>query len=372
MASRFYVPPTDPGYGRIGEALGRGLERGVAGFMAARQARRDEEARRAAEEERRRRLELDEARFNASLTARHGGRGPLPSRVVSDPVAQAMSPWQQTGATGPDGQPIRLATSIQQPQAIQRTVPDTERYQEILPHRPSRPGAYLPTPAHAAQLDLEAQDAARQQRIRDALVAAAPQVGVDPNPFIGPDGSVDVAGLRTALAAAYGQREQARRVGGASQWEVRRAEDQLLWPIVESVFQDVSRADPRPPAPEDRPFFANQIRAALAAQGLPGNLTGRGVELLYSTYGSVGRGREGPGVERALSELIGAFADSPQGILFGIGGDGSDSLEQWLEGSGSLALQQIAARYGYDPAELASLLRARLGWGAPSMNPMFR
>ena len=373
MANPFYLPPIDPGWGRVGEALAEGMSRGAQNYLAVRrymedQKRQDEERARQ-EEERRRREAYDEARFNAWLASLGGGRGPMPT-VESPTVSAAQG---TPGAPGALGAPS--AAGAPQPATPQR------RYVQILEDRPDRPGAWIPFPSDVEQSE-------RLRRFVDAMLENAVQYGIDPTPYlsgaqtpadlsrlttalaagalanealkVGVDPTryltgdqPDLAGLRSAIAAAI--RAGAARRDEPTESQIRRAERQRAWPVAQQVFERL-RAAGRLPTAADRHVVAQEAANAVRAAGLPDYYTPLVVDLVYETYGV-----QMPFGKNAVADLVNAFLDSDQALLFGIPGRSREAVERWLSGPGRLRINELALRYGVPAAELEREFRQMLG-----------
>lgn len=376
MANPYYLPPIDPGYGRVGEALGQGISQGVAGFMHQRQL---------AEERRRREAQEAEARARRAqeLAALGGGHGEAPRRFVApsppplapglspDRIAEAMAPRMAGVAPGGSGfaqfQERPSLAGMVAPRALER---DPAYVQLVEPSR-AHPGEYIQNPQLRAEIERERMladaERARTQQVADALVAEAPRVGVDPSPYIAPDGTVDLPGLRGAIAAAYQTAIDARGVQASrpQAWEVAEAREQAVNQIVADLYSRFTSSG-RPLLPEHRPAAHGVALGLVRLAGLPDSYVPLVVDRLFSIYGRSGASSGGVNVGALIGEAMGEFAkflESPAGRIYNMRGAVADGAEAWLQGMGNVTIRSLAARSGVDPAVLRAEFERQLGVG---------
>lgn len=383
MANPFYVAPIDPGWGRVGEALGQGISQGVAGFMHQRQLAEEKKRREAQEAEAR-------ARRAQELAALGGGHGEAPNTfglraergaelapvsapgLSPDRITEAMTPRMAGVAPGGSG-----FAQFQAPQPglagmISRRTPYRDPgYIQLAEPSAAHPGEYIQNPQLRAELERERAlaeaERLRAQRIGDALVAQAPGVGVDPSPYIAPDGTVDLPGLRGAIAAAYQTAIDARGVQASrpQAWEVAEAREQAVNQIVADLYSRFTSSG-RPLLPEHRPAAHGVALGLVRLAGLPDSYVPLVVDRLFSIYGRSGASSGGVNVGALIGEAMGEFVkflESPAGRIYNMRGAVADGAEAWLQGMGNVTIRSLAARSGVDPAVLRAEFERQLGVG---------
>ena len=361
MANRFYLPPMDPGYSRVGEALAQGVARGTQGFLQARQL---QEERKEREREQRRREVRERIQQAMTLGQLGGGLGAAPSvRTETDvtSIADTLTDQARQRLT-PPGAPtmsVRPRGPALPPAVSER--PD-DRFMQVVAPSADHPGAYIKRPEVLAREAQAAADREYGRRIEQAMLMTGVQAGVDPAPYIRPDGTLDVGGYGSAIASAMATRRQAP----VQAWQVNAARDQAVNALASDLVTRFTSTGGQL-LPEHRRAAHYVALGLVRNAGLPDSYVPQVVERAFNVYGR-DRVPEGVNLGRVVSEAIRAFSkfleEDPRGRIHSLRGGVAEGAAEWLRGSGGLTIRALASQYGMDPDALRREFERQLGLGS--------